>query len=493
MDLEDLLGGSPGPTLHHTPHGTVVVESESGMGNQQQQQQQQQREHKRRRTAHCGDGDGADQTPPEMPGRRCFVTIGATAGFRSLLEEVSSPPFFACLAAHGFADLHVQCGPDRTFFAARVAALSEQQRHGLAVVSFDYTDEMTANILACRGEDGVRPAGCVLAHGGTGTVGEVLSVGAPLIVVANPTLMDNHQLELAESLEEQGVAVHGRIGASSQGTLDALPPYLPPPFPVPAADRVTLFDWMVLTCYPEELARQQHLADLGEADVEFAEHQQQIANQDEDHGNGGETSVAPGGNVEADAQSSHAQTTSIANTGNQNEDKPAPIDVDEANESLSYLAEISAQVASNFPVLSTLNDTPQPSGGPVLPHLTHLFTYPSSPTIIPVLQTINLAAASPIPLPQPDNHSDDGYELFPPFIDILAAQTQTNTNTTPNGVTTNGATPQTINPFSAPPPLTNGAAPYTNGINPSTPNSFTNPSPLLTNGTAPQPTESFPT
>lgn len=43
-------------------------------------------------------------------------------------------------------------------------------------------------------------------------MGEVLGIGAPLVVVANPTLMDNHQLELAESLEEQNLVVHGRIG-----------------------------------------------------------------------------------------------------------------------------------------------------------------------------------------------------------------------------------------------------------------------------------------
>jgi UDP-N-acetylglucosamine transferase subunit ALG13 len=47
---------------------------------------------------------------------------------------------------------------------------------------------------------------------GTGTVGEVLSVGAALIVVANPTLMDNHQLELAETLEEENRAVQGHLG-----------------------------------------------------------------------------------------------------------------------------------------------------------------------------------------------------------------------------------------------------------------------------------------
>ena len=57
--------------------------------------------------------------------------------------------------------------------------------------------------------------------------------------------------------------------------MDALPPYRPPPFPVPAADRVTLFDWMVLTCYPDELAAQTHLSELAAAEANFTSRQQQ--------------------------------------------------------------------------------------------------------------------------------------------------------------------------------------------------------------------------
>ncbi|KAK4100021.1 glycosyltransferase family 1 protein [Parathielavia hyrcaniae] len=209
----------------------------------------------------------APPRPPQLPGRHCLVTVGATAGFRSLLEEVSSAGFLVCLACHGYATLELQCGPDLDTISARVARLTDEERCGISVVCFGYTTEMQSHILVCRGEANVRPAGCVISHGGTGTVGEVLSVGAPLIVVANSTLMDNHQLELAESLENEGRAVVGHLGTLvnavdiiadriTQGTLDALPPYCPPSFPVSAADRVTLFDWMVLTCYPAEFAAQ---------------------------------------------------------------------------------------------------------------------------------------------------------------------------------------------------------------------------------------------
>ena len=54
-----------------------------------------------------------------------------------------------------------------------------------------------------------------------------------------------------------------------QGRLDSLPPYAPAPFPVPAEERITIFDWMALTCYPEEFARQQHRAALLKQEEEF--------------------------------------------------------------------------------------------------------------------------------------------------------------------------------------------------------------------------------
>ncbi|KAL1835776.1 hypothetical protein VTJ49DRAFT_6087 [Mycothermus thermophilus] len=209
---------------------------------------------------------------PALPGRRCFVTVGATAGFWSLLEEVTSSSFLGRLAAHGFTTLDIQCGPDLAGLQERLAAIGAEERHGLQVRSFGYTSDLEAYLLGCRGVRGARPAGIVVAHAGSGTVGEVLSVGAPLIVVANPTLMDNHQLELAEDLEEDALAVHGQIGGLTdaldriaeriaQGTFD-LPPHRPPPFPVPEAERITIFDWMVLTCYPDELRQQEDAADL---------------------------------------------------------------------------------------------------------------------------------------------------------------------------------------------------------------------------------------
>ena len=104
--------------------------------------------------------------PTAPPARRCFVTVGATAGFRSLLDEVSSAAFLQTLAGRGYVLLDVQCGPDHAAFEERVARLRDEDKHGVSIRAFAYTRDMIEYLIACRGELDVRPAGCVISHGG---------------------------------------------------------------------------------------------------------------------------------------------------------------------------------------------------------------------------------------------------------------------------------------------------------------------------------------
>ena len=122
--------------------------------------------------------------PPVPPARRCFVTVGATAGFRSLLDEVSSPAFLRALAGHGYVLLDVQCGPDLATFEERVARLRDEDQHGVSIRAFAYTGDMIEYLIACRGELGVRPAGCVISHGGKFSF---IPPGASHFVVINPS------------------------------------------------------------------------------------------------------------------------------------------------------------------------------------------------------------------------------------------------------------------------------------------------------------------
>lgn len=53
-----------------------------------------------------------------------------------------------------------------------------------------------------------------LFHAGSGSILDALRLSIPLIVVPNPTLLDNHQDELAEELARQGYVVHGKLSTT---------------------------------------------------------------------------------------------------------------------------------------------------------------------------------------------------------------------------------------------------------------------------------------
>lgn len=46
---------------------------------------------------------------------------------------------------------------------------------------------------------------------GSGSILDALRINAPLIVVPNPHLLDNHQVELAEELAKQDYVTYGKL------------------------------------------------------------------------------------------------------------------------------------------------------------------------------------------------------------------------------------------------------------------------------------------
>ena len=96
--------------------------------------------------------------------RSCFVTVGATTGFRALLEEILSDQFLSTLAAQGYGHLTVQAGPDHRWFKTCADAL--QDSHGLQIDSFERSHNMQHEFLRCRGQKDKQLAGCVISHAG---------------------------------------------------------------------------------------------------------------------------------------------------------------------------------------------------------------------------------------------------------------------------------------------------------------------------------------
>lgn len=144
----------------------------------------------------------------------CFVTVGATASFDSLVTATLSPQFLEALKTHDYTDLRVQHGKDgqkvldefKRSKDTKTAGLQDLNIHG-----FDFNKQgLGSEMRAAKGE-GNFAEGVVISHAGSGSILDALRIAVPIIVVPNPDLLDNHQEELAEELAMQGYVVHGHL------------------------------------------------------------------------------------------------------------------------------------------------------------------------------------------------------------------------------------------------------------------------------------------
>ncbi|TRX97243.1 hypothetical protein FHL15_002037 [Xylaria flabelliformis] len=153
--------------------------------------------------------------------RTAFVTIGATAGFRSLLREVVSPKFLSTLRSLNFTHLVVQCGPDLDYFET-IRPDQTSTSSDVKIAAFPYAPDLKQYYLQASqsdGDDGYgkRDRGVIISHAaGSGSIIEALEFDSKLVAVPNPELMDNHQLEIAEEMESQGFLIHGTLGSVAE-------------------------------------------------------------------------------------------------------------------------------------------------------------------------------------------------------------------------------------------------------------------------------------
>ncbi|CAH3154668.1 unnamed protein product [Porites lobata] len=116
-----------------------------------------------------------------------FVTVGTTS-FDRLIETVSSKPLIEVLENLGYRSVILQIG--RGVYEPEII-----KRNNFSLTYYRYKGSIAADI---------QRASLVISHAGAGSVLETLQAGRPLIVVINEHLMDNHQLELASQLAEDG-------------------------------------------------------------------------------------------------------------------------------------------------------------------------------------------------------------------------------------------------------------------------------------------------
>lgn len=105
----------------------------------------------------------ADQAPPSISvtdpsqakvHRECLVTIGATAPFKSLLDEAISKPFVQKLIDLGYSKLSIQCGWDENYVVSKLrdAKLEDiiYQKLDYNVFSF-HVGGMGDDMRGCKG------------------------------------------------------------------------------------------------------------------------------------------------------------------------------------------------------------------------------------------------------------------------------------------------------------------------------------------------------
>ncbi|KAF7338403.1 UDP-N-acetylglucosamine transferase subunit ALG13 [Mycena venus] len=121
-----------------------------------------------------------------------FVTVG-TFQFDALVQAVLSENVLRALGGRGYTELVVQCGKSEFELARAIAGgdIVKMERHGVRVELWRARASLDAEYAR---------ADLVIGHAGAGTILEVLRLGKPLIVVPNPTLLHNHQTELAVAL-----------------------------------------------------------------------------------------------------------------------------------------------------------------------------------------------------------------------------------------------------------------------------------------------------
>ncbi|KAF8864938.1 hypothetical protein BDZ45DRAFT_684484 [Acephala macrosclerotiorum] len=142
--------------------------------------------------------------------RICFVTTGATAPFPELIAKVLSPECLAEFEKEGFTKMSIQCGDLLTEFKAG-KFIPPKGTCKLAVEAFDFKNSLHDDMRLCQAKEGARKHGLIIMHAGAGSVMDAMRLGLTMVVVANPSLLDNHQDELAQELDDQNYATRSDV------------------------------------------------------------------------------------------------------------------------------------------------------------------------------------------------------------------------------------------------------------------------------------------
>jgi beta-1,4-N-acetylglucosaminyltransferase len=97
----------------------------------------------------------------------CFITTGATAEFRELIEAVLTPECMKIFKQESFTILNFQCGETfKDFEKMKLERLQPVDIEGLKINAFDFKQGLTDDMRECQARAGIRLQGLVILHAG---------------------------------------------------------------------------------------------------------------------------------------------------------------------------------------------------------------------------------------------------------------------------------------------------------------------------------------
>jgi len=151
------------------------------------------------------------------PRKRCFVTVGTTK-FEDLVRGMDTEVVLDALVSAGYTDLVLQIGKGKYEPTGVLKPNTTKKNKGrrkkepkskAAGLQVEYFG-LAPTLAPLLGE-----ADLVISHAGAGSLFEALNAQRRVIAVPNPTLMGNHQEELASHLAGSGYLLHATVDPDS--------------------------------------------------------------------------------------------------------------------------------------------------------------------------------------------------------------------------------------------------------------------------------------
>lgn len=122
-----------------------------------------------------------------------LITVGTTK-FEKLIEAIDKKEFYQNAIDDKFTKIIIQKGTGEY--------IPKNYKE------FESKIEVQVSTILNNFENIIKESALVISHGGAGIILESLKNKRKIIVCVNDTLMDNHQVELASSLEEENYVVY---------------------------------------------------------------------------------------------------------------------------------------------------------------------------------------------------------------------------------------------------------------------------------------------